>query len=208
MGQAKQRGDKQARIGQAQARLEAIMPKTLTCETCQSEITDIKAQDSRNMPGIDGIFVGKCEKCGDFTQAVLGKKEAVEAFSAFMAEHAKAHDHAPALPRMPINRRRGEAATVVPSEDDIRADHAIPETATLLGYLVYLPDTEEYLAKVNKSSDGSVQREYAVNVHSAEVYSSYLKAKKVSNQITRDSEVRFLFDLDAELRAYSPKKLH
>ena len=207
MGQAKQRGDKQARIEQAQARLEAIMPKTLTCETCQSEITDIKAQDSRNMPGIDGIFVGKCDKCGDFTQAVLGKKEAVEAYSAFMAEHARAHNHAPALPRMPINRR-GEAGTAVPTEEDIRADHAIPDSATLLGYLVYLPDTEEYLAKVSKNADGSVEREYAVNVHAAEVYSSYLKAKKVSNLITRDSEVRFLFDLDAALSAYSPKKLH
>ncbi len=207
MGQAKQRGDKQARIEQAQTRLEQIKPKTLVCETCQAEITDITAQDSRNLPGIDGIFVGKCTQCGDYTQAVLGKKEAVEAYSRFMAEHARAHQHAPALPRIPMQNRRSADIVGAPTEEAVREQHAISDSATLLGYVVHFPRQQEYLAQP-ASAEAGAQPGYASNVHAAEVYSSYLKAQKASKRNTRDSEVQLLFDLDAELKAYTPRKPH
>ncbi len=147
-------------------------------------------------------------QCGDYTQAVLGKKEAVEAYSKFMAEHAKAHQHAPTLPRIPMQNRRSEEIASAPTEDDVREQHAIPESATLLGYVVYFTGQKEYLAQPAKVQDGSTQRAYSPNIHAAEVYSSYLKAQKASKLNTRDSEVQFLFDFDAELKVFAPRKLH
>jgi len=210
MGQAKQRGSKEDRIQQVKARLDAVRPSTLTCNSCQAEITDIKDENTRGVPGIDGIFLGKCPKCGDITQAVVGTKEAVAAYSKFMDEYTKSHSHthSHALPRMSMQNKRGEGVTATPTEDSVRESFNIAESATLLGYVVSLPDENEYLASVSKEADGTTERGYAASPHNAQVFTSYVKAQKAGGLLTRNSEVGFLFDEKDQLVVYSPSKLH
>lgn len=76
MGQAKNRGSQVARVEQAKARIEAMKPKTIVCNHCKADITDIRAMDSRGMDGIQGAFAGLCE-CGSTTYAMHGAPEAV-----------------------------------------------------------------------------------------------------------------------------------
>ncbi len=210
MGQAKQRGSREDRIQEVKAKLDAIRPSKLTCNSCQTEITEIKDANTRGMPGIDGIFLGKCPKCGNTTQEVVGDKEAVAAYSKFMDEYTKSHSHAHshALPRMSIQHKRGETATATPSEDTVREAFKIPESATLLGYVVCTPEENEYLAFVNKDADGNTERGYGASPHNAQVFPSYVKAQKASSLLTRNSEVGFLFDQDDQLAVYSPNRLH
>jgi transcription elongation factor Elf1 len=210
MGQAKQRGSKEDRILQVKAKLDAIRPSTLTCNSCQAEITEIKDGNTRGMPGIDGIFLGKCPKCGNITQAVVGTKDAVAAYSKFMDEYTKSqsHTHSHALPRMSIQSKRGEIATATPSEDTVREAFKIPESATLLGYVVFLPEEAEYLAFVKKDANGNTERGYAASPHNAQVFPSYVKAQKASSLLIRQSEVGFLFDQEDQFAVYSPSRLH
>lgn len=210
MGQAKQRGSRDDRIQQVKAKLDAIRPKTLTCSSCQTEITEIRDGNTRGLPGIEGIFLGTCPKCGDITQAVAGDKDAVAEYSKFMDEYLKSqsHNHQPALPRMSIPNKRGEAAAPAPSEETLREALSIPESATLLGYVVFVPDTQEYLSAVSKDADGKTQRSYGASVHHAEVFPSYLKAQKARSLLTRESEVGFLFDQNDQMVVYYPSALH
>jgi len=218
MGQAKQRGSKEDRIQQVKAKLDAIRPKTLTCNSCQTEITEIRDGSTRGLPGIDGIFLGTCPKCGHITQAVAGEQHAVAEYSKFMDEYLKSqsqghsHSHNHALPRMKIQKKREESATATPastpSEDTVREAFNVAETATLLGYVVSMPDEHEYLASVSKGADGKTVREYATSAHNALVFPSYLKAQKAATLLTRHSEVGFLFDEQGELAVYSPNRMH
>jgi len=214
MGQAKQRGSKEDRIQQVKAKLDAIRPKTLTCNSCQTEITEIRDGNTRGLPGIDGIFLGTCPKCGHITQAVAGEQQAVAEYSKFMDEYLKSqsHSHNHGLPRMKIQKKRDESTATItastPSEDTVREAFNVAETATLLGYVVSMPDEYEYLASVSKSADGKTVREYATSAHNALVYPSYLKAQKAATLLTRHSEVGFLFDDQGELAVYSPSKMH
>ena len=210
MGQAKQRGSKEDRIQQVKAKLDAIRPSTLTCNSCQAEITEITDQNTRGLPGIDGIFIGKCPKCGDMTQAVVGEKDAVAAYSKFMDEYTRSqsHAHQHQLPRMAISNKRGENTTPTPSEETVRESFKIAESATLLGYVVCLPDENEYLASVTKGADGKTARSYGASPHNAQVFTSYVKAQKASSLLTRNSEIGFLFDEQDQLVVYSPSKLH
>lgn len=210
MGQAKQRGSKEDRIQQVKAKLDAIRPKTLTCNTCQTEITEIRDGNTRGLAGIDGIFLGTCPSCGHITQAVAGEQHAVAEYSKFMDEYLKSQQqaHSHALPRMKIQKKRDENTTATPSEDTVREAFNVAETSTLLGYVVSLPDEHEYLASVSKDAEGKTVREYATSAHNAVVFPAYLKAQKAATLLTRHSEVGFLFDEQGELAVYSPNRMH
>lgn len=90
MGQAKNRGSLAQRIAEAKAKVEALKPEKLTCNKCQSAITDIQAMDTRGMDGIDGAFAGICSNCGETTIAFLGDPEkvadAMEAYENFIGQ--------------------------------------------------------------------------------------------------------------------------
>ena len=79
MGQARCRGDRDQRIAQAQAKIEASRPEHLVCNGCDAAVTDIHPVSTRGLMGIDSIWVGQCQ-CGQTTFAAAGKAEAVQAF--------------------------------------------------------------------------------------------------------------------------------
>jgi hypothetical protein len=58
MGQAKQRGSQAERVKEAKAKIEALKPATIVCNSCQKDITDIHVMDTRGMTGITAAFAG------------------------------------------------------------------------------------------------------------------------------------------------------
>ncbi|HDR9483226.1 TPA: hypothetical protein QDC20_000325 [Burkholderia aenigmatica] len=79
MGQAKQRGTKEQRIAQAQAKIEALRPEKLVCGACETAFNDFNALDTRNMAGIHVAFGGICPSCGETVLAFSGDQGAVAA---------------------------------------------------------------------------------------------------------------------------------
>ena len=81
MGQAIQRGNRDARIAEAQARIEATRPDKLVCNGCGADVTTIHPVSTRGLTGIEAIWVGQCD-CGQTTFAASGDPQAVQAFFA------------------------------------------------------------------------------------------------------------------------------
>ncbi|WP_153144671.1 hypothetical protein [Dechloromonas sp. H13] len=79
MGQAKQRGNREQRVAQAQAKIEATRPEKLVCNGCGADVTTIHPVSTRGLPGVEAIWLGQCD-CGQTTFAANGKPEAVQAF--------------------------------------------------------------------------------------------------------------------------------
>ncbi|WP_407973315.1 hypothetical protein ACJ51O_36280 (plasmid) [Burkholderia pyrrocinia] len=77
MSQAKQRGTKEQRIAQAQAKIEALRPEKLVCGACKTASTDFDAMDARNRTGIRAAFGGICPSCGETVLAFSGDQDAV-----------------------------------------------------------------------------------------------------------------------------------
>jgi hypothetical protein len=86
MGQAKQRGSLEQRILAAKDRVAALRPKTITCNQCQAEISDVQDMDTKGMEGIEAAFAGICPHCDSSTYAVRGRRDAVEAFMMAMSK--------------------------------------------------------------------------------------------------------------------------
>jgi hypothetical protein len=88
MGQAKNRGTKDQRIAQAQAKIEATRPEKLVCNGCNADVTAIHPVSTRGLRGIDAIWVGQCE-CGQTTFAASGEPQAVDAFFFALSENTE-----------------------------------------------------------------------------------------------------------------------
>lgn len=80
MGQAKNRGTRLERVKQATARLEALRPDKLTCNSCKTDFTDFQMLDTRGMSGLDLACVGHCPECGDVTWGLKGDPAICQAF--------------------------------------------------------------------------------------------------------------------------------
>lgn len=81
MGEAKKRGDKEARIAQAQARAQALraqFPASVKCESCQADLTDITPMDSAGMDGINLAGAAYCYACERPTWVLNGTPSAVK----------------------------------------------------------------------------------------------------------------------------------
>ncbi|MGC4418377.1 MULTISPECIES: hypothetical protein [Cupriavidus] len=81
MGQAKQRGTKEQRIAQAQAKRAALRPENLVCGACQTAVSEFEEMDTRGVSGIDAAFTGQCPACGETVIALKGDPEAVADFA-------------------------------------------------------------------------------------------------------------------------------
>jgi hypothetical protein len=88
MGQAKNRGNKDQRIAQAQAKIEATRPEKLVCNGCGGDVTSIHPVSTRGLRGIDAIWVGQCD-CGQTTFAASGEPQAVDAFFFALSENTE-----------------------------------------------------------------------------------------------------------------------
>ena len=86
MGQAKNRGNREDRIAQAKARMEANKPASLKCNNCENQITEITALDTKGMAGIRAAFAGICPNCSQTTWAIDGDPEAVADALVFLKE--------------------------------------------------------------------------------------------------------------------------
>lgn len=84
MGQAKRRGTQEQRTQEARAKIEALRPDSLICNSCQHEITEIHEMPSRGIEGIDAAFAGICPRCNSSTYALKGEPRAIAEFSAFL----------------------------------------------------------------------------------------------------------------------------
>lgn len=88
MGQAKNRGTKDQRIAQAQAKIEATRPEKLVCNGCGADVTTIHPVSTRGLRGIEAIWVGQCA-CGQTTFAASGEPQAVDAFFFALSENTE-----------------------------------------------------------------------------------------------------------------------
>jgi hypothetical protein len=77
MGQAKQRGTREQRMAQAQAKIDVLRPEKLVCGACKTAFTDFEAMDTRHMRGINAAFGGHCPACGEAVLAFSGEPDAV-----------------------------------------------------------------------------------------------------------------------------------
>ena len=77
MGQAKFRGNRDARMTEAKQRLEALKPDHIVCNNCQAKLTEIFTLDTHGMKGIEVAFSANCSTCNHDTWAVLGDPVAV-----------------------------------------------------------------------------------------------------------------------------------
>jgi hypothetical protein len=80
LGQAKHRGDRQARVGEAIRLAEASRPPGIVCNACSTALSDVASMDTRNLPGIQLAFHAHCAACDQDTWAVRGETAAVRAF--------------------------------------------------------------------------------------------------------------------------------
>lgn len=73
----------------------------------------------------------------------------------------------------------------------------LPEGTQYLGYVVHLPNEDEFLA-YSKASAGMVQRAFAKSPAGAKVYKSYKKAVRDAKGCKQHAEPYLLFDLGDE----------
>ena len=88
MGQAKQRGNREQRVAQAQAKIEASRPEKLVCNSCGADVTQINPVSTRGLRGLEAIWVGQCA-CGHTTFAASGDPQAVDAFFFALSENSE-----------------------------------------------------------------------------------------------------------------------
>lgn len=70
----------------------------------------------------------------------------------------------------------------------------LPAESKFLGYVVHLPNEDEFLA-YSKESAGIVQRAFAKTPHGAKIYSSYKKALRDSKGCSQVADPHLLFDV-------------
>ena len=88
MGQAKNRGTRDARVTQALGRAEVSAPPVLKCNACQAVLTDVTPLDTRDLKGIAQAYGAHCAACEQDTWAVRGEPAAVRAFYAALEKAA------------------------------------------------------------------------------------------------------------------------
>ena len=83
MGEAKRRGSREHRVKEA---LDRRPVKSMTCNTCNAEISQLEYFDTRGIPGLDFACSGKCPSCGNVTFGVQGEPQARDLFIRFLNE--------------------------------------------------------------------------------------------------------------------------
>jgi hypothetical protein len=89
MGQAKQRGTRQEREAQAQARIASLKPKKLVCDNCGAKLPDFETMDlhGSGLVGIHAVFAAECS-CGYTSWTVVGETGAAADLLATMRKVA------------------------------------------------------------------------------------------------------------------------
>lgn len=85
MGQAKLRGTHEKRVEEAKAKILALKPAYIECNSCHHHITDVDVMDTRTLTGIEAMFGGLCPTCKKPTFAIKGDPEAVATLAEVMS---------------------------------------------------------------------------------------------------------------------------
>lgn len=85
MGDAKRRGDFEARAAAAKAKLDALRPETIVCNGCKRALSGVEQLRLKPLKGLDAVFVATCSECEADTFVALGTDEAVQSFREFLA---------------------------------------------------------------------------------------------------------------------------
>lgn len=72
MGQAKSRGNFEARVQQAQDRVRSLRPASIECVHCKTGISELMDLEPPAHAGLDAAFSGLCLHCGLVNYAIFG----------------------------------------------------------------------------------------------------------------------------------------
>lgn len=86
--------------------------------------------------------------------------------------------------------------------EDVIKELGLPENSEYMGYVIHLPETDEFLAKVKWDKHGSGSFMISKTPEIAKQYWNYKKALKDSERYGKNSKVCILFD--AGDRYYAP----
>ena len=89
MGEARQRGPRDARVAASQQRAAvAQQVPAMACNQCGQALADITPVDTSGLRGIERAFQAHCAACDQDTWAVRGDSDAVRAFYAALEKAA------------------------------------------------------------------------------------------------------------------------
>lgn len=89
MGEAKQRGPREARVAASQQRAaQAQQRPVIACNACAQVLDDITPVDTTALRGIAQAYQAHCAACDQDTWAVRGEAAAVRAFYAALEKAA------------------------------------------------------------------------------------------------------------------------
>lgn len=83
MGEAKKRGTFAKRVELA---IERRQIRSLSCNDCSSEITDLQYMETKEIPGLHIACVGQCPKCKATTWGFSGTPEAQAIAQEFLSD--------------------------------------------------------------------------------------------------------------------------
>ncbi|MCP3025165.1 hypothetical protein [Cupriavidus basilensis] len=93
------------------------------------------------------------------------------------------------------DQRVAGASALIPTPESVRDNMGFPETCKFIGYVVHLPDSDEFLARATEPQPGVLLYQYAATPGLAKVYPQHHTASKVANGIQKHrTVVAFLFD--------------
>ncbi|WP_434032703.1 hypothetical protein [Cupriavidus sp. a3] len=93
------------------------------------------------------------------------------------------------------DQRVGAAVSSQPTPETIRASMGFPESCKFVGYVVHLPDSDEFVASASEPRPGVMFYEYAVTPGLAKVYPHHRAALKIADGIQKHrTVVAYLFD--------------
>lgn len=93
------------------------------------------------------------------------------------------------------SQRVAAASTVIPTPDVMRDSMGFPESCRFVGYVVHLPDSDEFLAGASEPQPGVVLYQYAAAPGLAKVYANFRTALKIADDIQKHrTVVAYLFD--------------
>lgn len=84
------------------------------------------------------------------------------------------------------------------STDQVKMELGIPNEADLIGYVVHLPESDEFLSQIEDTSD-LIHRTWAKTPELALRYEDFHKAKFEVERYGKGSVVALLFDLDDQM---------
>lgn len=104
-----------------------------------------------------------------------------------------------------MNSLRQVDSWIPKSVDDVKAAYGFPSDAVFRGYLVYLPDTEEFLISVQKfprnwNKAAGVARLWTKYPHAAKIFRDHRQAFRVASEYDRAAiQVVHLFETADQL---------